>query len=245
MGQVSGVRAGHLQQGSGGEPPRLPEVLAPLPARRRSIGSAACSTVRLGRARRRPALDRSAQLHRHQALHPAPEGRRPRRPACSTPWSAPPAASKASRPSVAAMEYSFIGGSMGVVVGEKITRAIERAIAGAAAGRHRVLLGRRAHDGRHPVADADGQGQRRAGPARARRRPALHLGAHRSDHRRRHRELRDAGRRQHRRAQGADRLRRARASSSRRSGRRCRRDSSAASSCSRTACSIWSSIAAR
>ena len=26
---------------------------------------------------------------------------------------------------VAAMEYSFIGGSMGVVVGEKITRAIE------------------------------------------------------------------------------------------------------------------------
>jgi acetyl-CoA carboxylase carboxyl transferase subunit beta len=30
---------------------------------------------------------------------------------------------------VAAMEYSFIGGSMGVVVGEKITRAIERGIA--------------------------------------------------------------------------------------------------------------------
>lgn len=32
--------------------------------------------------------------------------------------------------SVAAMEYGFIGGSMGVVVGEKITRAIERALAG-------------------------------------------------------------------------------------------------------------------
>ena len=30
---------------------------------------------------------------------------------------------------VASMEYAFIGGSMGVVVGEKITRAIERAIA--------------------------------------------------------------------------------------------------------------------
>jgi acetyl-CoA carboxylase carboxyl transferase subunit beta len=29
---------------------------------------------------------------------------------------------------VAAMEYAFIGGSMGVVVGEKVTRAIERAI---------------------------------------------------------------------------------------------------------------------
>jgi acetyl-CoA carboxylase carboxyl transferase subunit beta len=31
---------------------------------------------------------------------------------------------------IAAMEYGFIGGSMGVVVGEKITRAIERATAG-------------------------------------------------------------------------------------------------------------------
>jgi acetyl-CoA carboxylase carboxyl transferase subunit beta len=31
---------------------------------------------------------------------------------------------------VAAMEYGFIGGSMGAVVGEKITRAIERAMAG-------------------------------------------------------------------------------------------------------------------
>jgi acetyl-CoA carboxylase carboxyl transferase subunit beta len=31
---------------------------------------------------------------------------------------------------IAAMEYGFIGGSMGVVVGEMITRAIERAIAG-------------------------------------------------------------------------------------------------------------------
>jgi acetyl-CoA carboxylase carboxyl transferase subunit beta len=30
---------------------------------------------------------------------------------------------------IAAMEYGFIGGSMGVVVGEKITRAIERAVA--------------------------------------------------------------------------------------------------------------------
>jgi acetyl-CoA carboxylase carboxyl transferase subunit beta len=30
---------------------------------------------------------------------------------------------------IAAMEYEFIGGSMGVVVGEKITRAIERALA--------------------------------------------------------------------------------------------------------------------
>jgi len=33
---------------------------------------------------------------------------------------------------IASMEYSFIGGSMGVVVGEKVTRAIERALAGRA-----------------------------------------------------------------------------------------------------------------
>ena len=49
---------------------------------------------------------------------------------------------------VAAMEYSFIGGSMGVVVGEKITRAIETRDRAAAAGDHRVVLGRRADDGR-------------------------------------------------------------------------------------------------
>ena len=37
-------------------------------------------------------------------------------------------ASTASRPSIASMEYSFIGGSMGVVVGEKIVRGIELAL---------------------------------------------------------------------------------------------------------------------
>jgi acetyl-CoA carboxylase carboxyl transferase subunit beta len=37
---------------------------------------------------------------------------------------------------VAAMEYGFIGGSMGVVVGEKIARAIERAVA----ARHPVVI---------------------------------------------------------------------------------------------------------
>jgi acetyl-CoA carboxylase carboxyl transferase subunit beta len=37
---------------------------------------------------------------------------------------------------VAAMEYGFIGGSMGVVVGEKVTRAIERALA----SRHPLIV---------------------------------------------------------------------------------------------------------
>ena len=79
---------------------------------------------------------------------------------------------------IAAMEYSFIGGSMGVVVGEKITRAIERGLQHRRPVDRRVLLRRGAHDGGHALAHADGQGQRRARAPRPRR-PALHLGAHR------------------------------------------------------------------
>ena len=71
------------------------------------------------------------------------------------------------------MEYSFIGGSMGVVVGEKITRAIERALEGRLPVVI-VLLGRRPHDGRRAVADADGQDLAGAGAPRSRR-AALYL----------------------------------------------------------------------
>ena len=106
---------------------------------------------------------------------------------------------------VASMDYSFIGGSMGVVVGEKIVRGIELALERRAPMLDRVVLGRRPHDGRRVVADADGQDLGRAGAARSRA-PALHLDPHRSHHRRRHRELRDARRPQHRRAEGAHRL---------------------------------------
>ena len=108
---------------------------------------------------------------------------------------------------VAAMEYSFIGGSMGVVVGEKITRAIERAIA----GRLPVIIvscsgGARMMEGALSLMQM-AKISARAGPARPRA-AALHLGADRSDDRRRDRQLRDARRRQHRRAEGAHRLRR-------------------------------------
>ena len=66
---------------------------------------------------------------------------------------------------VSAMEYGFIGGSMGAVVGETITRAVESSL------RDRVPAGgdlghrRGAHDGRHHLADDDGQDLGRAGPA--------------------------------------------------------------------------------
>ena len=69
---------------------------------------------------------------------------------------------------IAAMEYAFIGGSMGVVVGEKIARAIERAIDVRCPLVDRLLFGRRPDDGRRAVADADGEDLRRAGAARSR-----------------------------------------------------------------------------
>ena len=107
---------------------------------------------------------------------------------------------------VAAMEYGFIGGSMGVVVGEKITQRHRARARDAPADDHRLVLGRRPHDGRRLVADADGENLFGARAARSGAH-SLHLDPHRSDHRRRHRELRDARRPEHRRARRADRLR--------------------------------------
>ena len=64
------------------------------------------------------------------------------------------------------MEFRFIGGSMGAVVGEKVTRAVERAMERKAAAGDRFLLGRRAHDGRHDQPDAARQSFGGAGAAR-------------------------------------------------------------------------------
>ncbi len=92
--------------------------------------------------------------------------------------------------------------------GRREDRPRDRACPGGAPSpRHCLLLGRRADDGRGALADADGKGVRRAGAARPRA-AAVHLGVDRSDHGRRDRELRDAGRPEHRGAEGADRLRR-------------------------------------
>ncbi len=56
------------------------------------------------------------------------------------------------------------GGSMGSIVGEKVTRALERGVELAPSGGDRRHLGRRAPAGRHRVVDADGEniGCRRA-----------------------------------------------------------------------------------
>ena len=110
------------------------------------------------------------QVQRHQALRRPPEGRQGRRPArLDAVVTAVGHHGRHAAPWWRAMEYGFIGGSMGVVVGEKVTRAVERALARAAAADRGVLLGRRPHDGGHAVADADGQDLGRAGPPATRR----------------------------------------------------------------------------
>ena len=68
--------------------------------------------------------------------------------------------------SVAVMEFNFLGGSMGSVMGEKITRAIERATK----QKIPVLIfsasGGAPHARRHVQPHADGQDKRRALPSR-------------------------------------------------------------------------------
>jgi hypothetical protein len=55
------------------------------------------------------------------------------------------------------MEFAFIGGSMGCVVGETIARAIDRALAAKRPAHHRCRIRRRAHDGGRSQPDAVGQ----------------------------------------------------------------------------------------
>ena len=64
---------------------------------------------------------------------------------------------------VAVFDFEFMGGSMGSVVGEKITRTIERGPQERGAGADLFIIGRRANAGEHHVADADGQDQRGSG----------------------------------------------------------------------------------
>jgi acetyl-CoA carboxylase carboxyl transferase subunit beta len=63
------------------------------------------------------------------------------------------------------MDFSFLGASMGSVVGEKVTRLIEKCTEAEIAGHPVLRLRRRPHVRGHVQPDADGQDQRRAGPA--------------------------------------------------------------------------------
>ncbi len=68
--------------------------------------------------------------------------------------------------------FEFMGGSMGSVVGEKLTRTLRAGARAQGAGAHLFGLGRGPDAGGRPLAHADGQDLRRARPA-ARGRTAL------------------------------------------------------------------------
>ena len=63
--------------------------------------------------------------------------------------------------SLTVMDFFFMGGSMGSVVGEKVARSIEARDRRAPRARHGVGHRRRAHAGGHPLAHADGARPRR------------------------------------------------------------------------------------
>ena len=119
----------------------------------------------------------------------------------------PSARSTAMPVVIGVQDFDFMGGSLGMAAGEAVITGLETAVDRERAV-HRVRrLRRRAHAGGHPLADADAAHHRRGADA-ARGRAALHRRADQSDHRRRDRLLRHAGRRAYRRARRADRLRR-------------------------------------
>ena len=91
-----------------------------------------------------------------------------RTPASTTPSSTPLDSMGPHAVVVSAMEYGFIGGSMGAVVGETIARAVDRARTETQAADRRRRIRRRAHDGRRREPDADGQNLHRARAARRR-----------------------------------------------------------------------------
>ena len=164
----------------------------------------------VGGARPRPDVDRPAAVHRHQAV--------PRRGSRRSIDGDRPEGRGHHRDRHASTASTLVGRGDGVRLHRRQHgrggRREDHARRSSARSTERLpviivsLLGRRAHDGRRAVADADGEDQRGARAARSRA-AAVHLGADRSDDRRRHRELRDARRPEHRRAEGADRLRRA------------------------------------
>ena len=161
-----GLRAGHLQQGSRGQPERLPEVRAPLPAQRRRAAADA--------VRRRRGWSTTADLASTDPLSsPTPSrtasGSRPSIEATGLKDAVitrDRARSTASRPSSRRWSTASSAAAWASSSARRSPAAIERGDRAAAAGRHRLLLGRRADDGRRAVADADGEDQRRARAAR-------------------------------------------------------------------------------
>ncbi len=72
---------------------------------------------------------------------------------------------------VAVFDFAFLGGSMGSVVGEKITRAIELGLEKKAPVMVFLFFRWCSHAGEYPLPDADGQNQCRPGQAQESRHP--------------------------------------------------------------------------
>ena len=185
------------------------------------------------RCPRRSMIRSSSGTRRSIPTGCAPRRRRPERPRrCWSPrarWAARPS----SRP---AQDFSFMGGSMGMYVGNAIIAAAQRAVT---LRRPLILFlrrRRRPHAGGYPVADADAAHDRRGADA-ARGGAALYRRADTSDHGRRHRLLCHAGRRSDRRARGADLLRRSPSHRTDHPRDATRGASSGPNTCSTTACS--------
>ena len=129
------------------------------------------------------------------------------RPACATPRCGAPAPIGGTPVAMCVMDFGFMGGSMGAVVGEKVTRAAEHALAArvplvivSASGGARMQEGTLAL---MQLAKTLAALERLRG-----RRRAVHVDPVRPDDRRRVRLVRRGRRRQHRRARRAHRLRR-------------------------------------
>ena len=233
-----------------------------LPQGGRRTGSTVCPESNATTTSTCPPRERIAQLlderqlrgvvHRPHALRPAWASRT----ACLTPSGSKAEQAKTGmrdaavvgkgfirgRPVVFGVtDFAFMAGSMGSVVGEKLTRAVEEADPVATAADLRQRLRRRGADaGGHPVADADGQGVRRPGALRPGRR-AVHLDPDQPDHGRRGRQLRPPGRHHPGRARRPDRLCRQAHHLEHRPPGTARRTSRPASSCWSTASSTASS----
>ena len=240
MDQVSDVRDDDLQQAARQGAAGLPDLRSPFPPVGRGAAGASCSTRARGPSAT-PASSRSTgsgSSTRSRTRTGWPR-RRPR-PGCATRpsggrprWAAIPVA-------ICVMDFGFMGGSMGAVVGEKVTRAAEHALEAriplivvSASGGARMQEGTLALMQLAKTLAALERLQRG-------RRP-VPVGPVRPDDRRRLRLVRGRRRRQRRRAECADRVRRlARLGRDDRPGA-AGRASSAPSSCSSTASSTGSS----
>ena len=106
---------------------------------------------------------------------------------------------------VSVFDFSFMGGSMGSVVGEKITRAIEKGLENRTPVIVFSCFRRRAYAGKHSLFDADGQNQCGSGKTQSSWNTVC-LCAHGPHHRWGYRKLCHARRYQHDRAACPDRL---------------------------------------